>query len=160
MKNKYNPNYHNNKFNFLISKMFDERRTIMDFDTFISAGNKIAFLIDHKQEDPWDDISVNLLKNLMNFNNIKLNNNCTLKSFIVRSNIILLNNDEDAKTSCFTTVYELINFNNELMYKETKELKTKDFILNSYTLRSDEEVKKFFDPETHNDFKLEITDRL
>ena len=51
MKNKYNPNYHNNKFNFLISKMFDERRTIMDFDTFISAGNKIAFLIDHKQED-------------------------------------------------------------------------------------------------------------
>ena len=46
------------------------------------------------------------------------------------------------------------------MYKETKELKTKDFILNSYTLRSDEEVKKFFDPETHNDFKLEITDRL
>ena len=96
----------------------------------------------------------------MNFNNIKLNNNCTLKSFIVRSNIILLNNDEDAKTSCFTTVYELINFNNELMYKETKELKTKDFILNSYTLRSDEEVKKFFDPETHNDFKLEITDRL
>ena len=63
-KETYNVNYHNNKFNFLISKLFDERRTIMDFDTFISAGSKLAFLIDHKQEDPWDEISINLLKNL------------------------------------------------------------------------------------------------
>ena len=96
----------------------------------------------------------------MNFNNIKLNNNCTLKSFIVRSNIILLNNDEDAKTSCFTTVYELIDFNKELMYKETKDLKGVDFIKHSYVLRSDDEVKEFFDPETHEKFKLKISNRL
>ena len=160
MKNKYNPNYHNNKFNFLISKMFDEKRTIMDFDCFISAGDKIAFLVDHKQEDPWDDISVNLLKNLMNFNNIKLNNNCTLKTFIVRSNIFLFNKDEEAKTSCFTTVYELIDYDNNLMYKKTQDLKTKDFVKNSYTLRTDEEVKMFFNPESHNKFKLKIIDRL
>ena len=160
MKTQYDSNYHNNKFNFLISKMFDERRTIMDFDTFISAGNKIAFLIDHKQEDPWDNISINTLKNLMNFNNIKLNNNCTLKCFVVRSNIILYNDDADAKTACYTTVYELIDYNNKLMYKDTEDLEGVDFIKHSYVLRSDDEVKEFFDPEKHEKFKLEISNRL
>ena len=159
-KETYNVNYHNNKFNFLISKLFDEKRTIMDFDTFISAGSKLAFLIDHKQEDPWDEISINLLKNLMNFNNLKLNNNCILKSFIVRSNIFLFNKDTEAKTSCFTTIYELIEFNKDLMYKKTNELNAKEFIKNSYTLRSDEELKNFFNPETHEKFKLDIINRL
>jgi hypothetical protein len=160
MKTQYDSNYHNNKFNFLISKLYDEKRTIMDFDTFISEGNKIAFLIDHKLEDPWDTISINTLKNLMNFNNIKLKNNCTLKCFIVRSNILLYNNDNDAKTSCYTTVYELIDYNNELMYKKSKELKGVDFIKHSYILRSDNELKEFFDAQTHEDFKLKILNRL
>lgn len=160
MKSKYNSNYHNNKFNFLISKLYDEKRTIMDFDTFISKGNKLAFLIDHKQEDPWDEISINTLKNLMNFNNIKLNNNCTLKCFIVRSNITLYNEDTDAKTSCYTTVYELINYNNDLMYKKTEDLKGVDFIKNSYVLRNDNELIKFFDVTTHESYKLEILNRL
>ena len=68
MKSQYDSNYHNNKFNFLISKLYDEKRTIMDFDTFISKGSKLAFLIDHKQEDPWDEISINTLKNLITSN--------------------------------------------------------------------------------------------
>jgi hypothetical protein len=40
------------------------------------------------------------------------------------------------------------------------ELNPKEFIKNSYTLRSDEELKNFFNPETHEKFKLDIINRL
>ena len=46
------------------------------------------------------------------------------------------------------------------MYKKTNELNPKEFIKNSYTLRSDEELKNFFNPETHEKFKLDIINRL
>ena len=46
------------------------------------------------------------------------------------------------------------------MYKKTEDLKGINFIKNSYVLRSDNELIKFFDVATHESFKLEILNRL
>jgi hypothetical protein len=146
----YKKEYYNNEFNYLISQKCDGKRSIMDIDCFISKiGQKNSFIIDHKKHN--DNISVNTLIQLSKFVDVQLNDRTKLKSFIIRSDI----NTEDKKTNTYSVVYELNNFKNVINKKIKKE-----YIKDYYTIRNDEDLKNFFQPETHEQTKLKLKEKL
>jgi hypothetical protein len=49
-RKKFNPSYHNNEFNYLISELTDTSRSIMDIDCVLSKYYFNTFMIDHKKE--------------------------------------------------------------------------------------------------------------
>jgi hypothetical protein len=48
-RKKFNPNYHNNEFNYLISELTDVKRSIIDIDCMITKYKYNTFMIDHKK---------------------------------------------------------------------------------------------------------------
>ena len=52
-------------------------------------------------------------------------------------------------------MYELNNFKNVINKKIKKE-----YIKNYYTIRNDEDLKNFFQPETHEQTKLKLKEKL
>ena len=147
---EYKKDYYNNEFNYLISKMCDNKRSIMDIDCFISKiGCLNSFMIDHKKHN--DNISVNTLIQLSKFVDVKLNDNTKMKCFILRSDI----NTDDNKTETYSVVYELKNFKDVV----NKKLK-KDYIRDYYTIRNDQDLRDLFQPETHNKTKLKLKETL
>ena len=146
---KYNEKYHNNKLNFLLSHKSDGFRTIMDIDTLITKFNsKYAFIIDHKNKN--DKCSINLYKQLSNLSNVTLNDNTTIKCFIVKSEIEIKNNEFSAETINEITYIQEIKYN-----KFGKE--PKDFIKNEYNITNDNILINFFKPELHEETLLKIS---
>ena len=145
----YKEDYHNNIFNFMISKNSDNLRTIMDIDCFICKYNcPYYFIIDHKKMN--DNCSLNLYRTLSNLVNVKLNNKAIIKCFIVRSDIELINNNEIARTKNAITYIEEIKEN---IYSKEKI----DYIKEQYTITNDNILCDFFKPEKHDETKLKIS---
>ena len=61
-RKKFNPNYHNNEFNYLISELTDVKRSIIDIDCMITKYKYNTFMIDHKKNE--DTTSLNTLMHL------------------------------------------------------------------------------------------------
>jgi hypothetical protein len=142
-RKKFNPNYHNNEFNYLISELTDVKRSIIDIDCVISKYNYNTFMIDHKKNG--DETSLNTLINLANYAGVSLNNKSKIQSFIVRSNV----NTETCETKDgLTMIYEIKNLN-EVVNKKNKT----DFIKGVYKTTNDSDLKRFFQQETHEEVK-------
>jgi hypothetical protein len=140
---KYNKDYYNNEFNFLISELTDRNRSIMDIDCLISKlGSDKSFLIDHKKHN--DKVSLNTLRELSKFVGIKKLDNSVISCFIVRSDI----DTENIITKTYSVVYELKAFNKVVNKKDPQQ-----YIDNVYTITCDRDLKMFFQPETHNQVK-------
>jgi hypothetical protein len=149
-KTEYKKDYYNNEFNYLISKVCDKKRSIMDIDCFISKiGYKKSFIVDHKKKS--DNVSMNTLRQLSKFVNVKLQDNSIMKCFILRSDIDTAN----VKTNSYSVVYELNDWNS---VKDKKQ--KKDYIKNYYTIIDDNNLKDFFQPETHEKTKLKLQEQL
>lgn len=149
-KTKYKKDYYNNEFNFLISELSDNKRSIMDIDCFISKiGSKNSFIIDHKKKN--DVLSINTLRQLSKFVDVKLQDNTIIKCFILRSDI----DTDKIRTNTYSIVYELEN------WKSIKDKKQKkDYIKNYYTIIDDNNLRDFFQPETHEKTKLKLQEQL
>ena len=146
----FNKNYYNNEFNYLISELTDRNRSIMDIDCFISKiGSKYGFIIDHKKHT--DKVSINTLRELSKFVDVKLNDNTYLCSFIIRSDI----NTNEAKTDTYSIIYELKNWS----FVKDKKMKI-DYVKHTYTIRNDQDLKLFFQPETHTKTKERLRNEL
>ena len=142
-RKKFNSNYHNNEFNYLISELTDVKRSIMDIDCMITKFNYNTFMIDHKKNE--DTTSLNTLMQLSNYVDVTLNDKTKVQCFIVRSNI----NTEICETANgITMIYEIKNINNVL----DKKNKT-DYIKGVFKTKNDNELKLFFQQETHNEIK-------
>jgi hypothetical protein len=145
-RKKFNPNYHNNEFNYLISELTDIKRSIMDIDCLIAKYNYNTFMIDHKKNG--DETSLNTLLNLSNYANVELNNKSKVQCFIVRSNV----NTETCKTEDgITMIYEIKNIN-EVTDKKNKT----DFIKGVFKTTNDNDLKLFFQPETHPEVREKL----
>lgn len=145
-RKKYNPNYHNNEFNYLISELTDVKRSIMDIDCMITKYKYNTFMIDHKKNE--DTTSLNTLMQLANYVDVVLNDKTKVQCFIVRSNV----NTESCETvNGITMIYEIKNINNVI----DKKNKT-DFIKGIFKTTNDEQLKLFFQQETHNEIKEEL----
>jgi hypothetical protein len=145
-RKKFNPNYHNNEFNYLISELTDIKRSIMDIDCLIAKYNYNTFMIDHKKNG--DETSLNTLLNLSNYANVELNNKSKVQCFIVRSNV----NIETCKTEDgITMIYEIKNIN-EVTDKKNKT----DFIKGVFKTTNDNDLKLFFQPETHTEVREKL----
>lgn len=145
---KFNKDYHNNPFNFLISKKSDKRRSIMDLDCFISKSNcENSFIIDHKKLN--DKVSLNTLRQLSKLVDVKLNDNTTTKCFILKSDIDV----ESTKTNNYSMIYEVKSLNE---IKDEWKAKKEDFIRDSYTIVNDEILVDFFKPEKHKETKIKL----
>jgi len=149
---KYNEKYHNNKFNFLISKKSDMYRSIIDIDGLITKRDKnikYCLMYDHKNNN--DNPSINTLKELSSLVGVTRGDGLIIKCFIVRSEINILNDNQEVKTDCeVTTVYEIKKWDKHFN-KSNKLLKHADFIEKSFDIRSDSLLIKFFQPETHEE---------
>jgi len=147
---KFNKNYHNNEFNYLISKLSDRKRSIMDIDCFISKINCAnSFMIDHKKNN--DTISPNTLRQLSKFVDVKLQDKSKIKCFILRSDI----DTDKNKTVTYSIVYEIENFNKVKNKKEKS-----DYIKSKFIIRNDNDLRDFFKPETHEKTKLKLQNQL
>jgi hypothetical protein len=105
-RNKFNPSYHNNEFNYLISELTDIKRSIIDIDCVIAKYTYNTFMIDHKKNG--DETSLNTLLNLSNYADVQLNNKSKIQCFIVRSTV----NTETCETiDGITMIYEIKNIN-------------------------------------------------
>ena len=145
-RKKYNSNYHNNEFNYLISELTDVKRSIMDIDCMITKYKYNTFMIDHKKNE--DTTSLNTLMQLANYVDVVLNDKTKVQCFIVRSNV----NTESCETvNGITMIYEIKNINNVI----DKKNKT-DFIKGIFKTTNDEQLKLFFQQETHNEIKEEL----
>ena len=145
-RKKYNSNYHNNEFNYLISELTDIKRSIMDIDCMITKYKYNTFMIDHKKNE--DSTSLNTLMQLSNYVGVTLNDKTKVQCFIVRSNV----NTETCETlNGVTMIYEIKNINDVL----DKKNKT-DFIKGIFKAKNDAELKLFFQQETHNDIKEKL----
>ena len=146
IRKKFNPSYHNNEFNYLISELTDIKRSIIDIDCLIAKYNFNTFMIDHKKNG--DETSLNTLLNLSNYANVELNNKSKIQCFIVRSNV----NTETCETlDGITMIYEIKNIN------EVKDKKNKtEFIKGIFKTNNDNDLKLFFQPETHNEVREKL----
>ncbi len=145
-RNKFNPNYHNNEFNYLISELTDVKRSIIDIDCVITKYTFNTFMIDHKKNG--DETSLNTLLNLSNYANVELNNKSKIQCFIVRSTV----NTETCETlDGITMIYEIKNIN-EVVDKKNKT----DFIKGIFKTTNDNDLKLFFQPETHKEIKEKL----
>jgi hypothetical protein len=145
-RKQFNPKYHNNEFNYLISELTDIKRSIIDIDCVISKFNYNTFMIDHKKNQ--DETSLNTLINLSNYVDVELNNKSKIQCFIVRSNV----NTEVCETQDGTTmIYEIKNINNVV----DKNNKT-DFIKGIYKTTNDNQLRLFFQQETHEATKEKL----
>jgi hypothetical protein len=143
VRKKFNPSYHNNEFNYLISELTDVKRSIMDIDCMITKYKHNTFMIDHKKNE--DKTSLNTLMQLSNFVDVVLNDKTKVQCFIVRSNV---NIETCESLNGVTMIYEIKNINNVV----DKKNKT-DFIKGVFKTNNDEELKLFFQQETHNEIK-------
>lgn len=142
-RKKYNSNYHNNEFNYLISELTDIKRSIIDIDCVITKYKFNTFMIDHKKNE--DKTSINTLMQLSNFVGITLNDKTKIQCFVVRSNV----NTETCETvNGITMIYEIKNINDV----KDKNNKT-DFIKGVFKSTNDDELRLFFQQETHNEIK-------
>ena len=140
---KYNKNYYNNEFNYLISQITDRNRSIMDVDCLISKyGCNNSFMIDHKKHN--DKVSINTLRELSKFVGLKKLDESVISCFIVRSDI----NTEDVITETYSVIYEIKAYN-----KVIDKNKPQDYVESVYTLTCDRDLKLFFQPETHKQIK-------
>ena len=142
-RKKFNPNYHNNEFNYLISELTDVKRSIIDIDCMITKYKYNTFMIDHKKNE--DTTSLNTLMHLSNYVDVTLNDKTKVQCFIVRSNV----NTETCETlNGITMIYEIKNIN-QVVDKKNKT----DFIKGIFKTTNDEQLKLFFQQETHNEVK-------
>tara|TARA_R110002072_G_scaffold292250_1_gene460785 strand:- start:42 stop:503 length:462 start_codon:yes stop_codon:yes gene_type:complete len=136
-KFNYDTNYQNNCFNAKLSQLLDKKRTIMDIDCFLyKLGCQTKIMYDHKKTK--DKTSLAALKGYAFL--VSENFHC----FIVRNELDdtgnIINND--------TVIYEI------KALKDVKDLKNKsDFLKNTYILTNEDDIKLFFQVETHNNFK-------
>ena len=145
-RKKFNSNYHNNEFNYLISELTDIKRSIMDIDCVITKYKFNTFMIDHKKNE--DTTSLNTLMKLSNYVGVTLNDNTKIQCFIVRSNV----NTETCETVNGTTmIYEIKNIN-EVVDKNNKT----DFIKGIFKTTNDNDLKLFFQQETHESVKEKL----
>lgn len=145
----YKEDYHNNVFNFMISKNSDNLRTIMDLDCFITKFNcPYYFIVDHKKMN--DNCSLNLYRTLSNLANVQLNDKARIKCFIVRSDIELINDNRIARTKNAITYIQEIN--NNIFSKDKK-----DYIKEQYTITNDDILCDFFKPEKHDETLIKIS---
>ena len=136
-KFNYNEKYQNNCFNAKLSQVLDKKRTIMDIDCFLfKLGCETKIMYDHKKGK--DTTSLPALRGYSSL--VSENFHC----FIVRNDI-----DEKGNVIDSTTFIYEINAAKHVNNRKEK----KDYIKNIYTLTSDDEIKQFFQVETHNDFK-------
>lgn len=145
-RNKFNPSYHNNEFNYLISELTDVKRSIIDIDCVMTKFKFNTFMIDHKKNE--DSTSLNTLTHLSNYVGVTLNDKTQVQCFIVRSNV----NTEVCETvNGITMIYEIKNIN------DVKDKKNKtDFIKGIFKTTNDEQLKLFFQQETHNEIKEKL----
>ena len=142
-RKKFNSNYHNNEFNYLISELTDVKRSIMDIDCMITKFNYNTFMIDHKKNE--DTTSLNTLMQLSNYVDVTLNDKTKVQCFIVRSNV---NTDICETANGITMIYEIKNIN-DVVDKKNKT----DYIKGIFKTKNDNELKLFFQQETHNEIK-------
>lgn len=142
-RKKFNSNYHNNEFNYLISELTDVKRSIMDIDCMITKFNYNTFMIDHKKNE--DTTSLNTLMQLSNYVDVILNDKTKVQCFIVRSNV---NTDICETANGITMIYEIKNIN-DVVDKKNKT----DYIKGVFKTKNDNELKLFFQQETHNEIK-------
>ena len=142
-RKKFNSNYHNNEFNYLISELTDVKRSIMDIDCMITKFNYNTFMIDHKKNE--DTTSLNTLIQLSNYVGVTLNDKTKVQCFIVRSNV---NTDICETANGITMIYEIKNIN-DVVDKKNKT----DYIKGIFKTKNDNELKLFFQQETHNEIK-------
>lgn len=145
-RKKFNSKYHNNEFNYLISELTDVRRSIMDIDCVLSKYKFNTFMIDHKKNE--DTTSLNTLMQLSNYVGVTLNDKTKIQCFVIRSNV----NTEVCETvDGITMIYEIKNIN------DVKDKKNKtDFIKGIFKTTNDNELKLFFQQETHEEIKEKL----
>jgi hypothetical protein len=145
-RKKFNPSYHNNEFNYLISELTDVKRSIIDIDCMITKYKYNTFIIDHKKNE--DTTSLNTLMHLSNYVGVTLNDKTQVQCFIVRSNV----NTETCETvNGITMIYEIKNIN------DVKDKKNRtDFIKGIYKTTNDSQLKLFFQQETHEATKEKL----
>jgi hypothetical protein len=145
-RNKFNPSYHNNEFNYLISELTDTSRSIMDIDCVLSKYYHNTFMIDHKKNE--DTTSLNTLMQLSNYVGVTLNDKTKIQCFVIRSNV----NTETCETvNGITMIYEIKNIN------DVKDKKNKtDFIKGIYKTTNDNQLRLFFQQETHEEIKEKL----
>ena len=145
-RKKFNPSYHNNEFNYLISELTDVKRSIIDIDCMITKYKYNTFIIDHKKNE--DTTSLNTLMHLSNYVGVTLNDKTQVQCFIVRSNV----NTETCETvNGITMIYEIKNIN------DVKDKKNRtDFIREIYKTTNDSQLRLFFQQETHEATKEKL----
>ena len=145
-RKKFNNNYHNNEFNYLISELTDTSRSIMDIDCVLSKYYFNTFMIDHKKNE--DTTSLNTLMQLSNYVDVTLNDKTKIQCFVIRSNV----NTETCETvNGITMIYEIKNIN------DVKDKKNKtDFIKGIYKTTNDNQLRLFFQQETHEATKEKL----
>lgn len=145
-RKKFNSKYHNNEFNYLISELTDVSRSIMDIDCVLSKYKFNTFMIDHKKNE--DTTSLNTLMQLSNYVGVTLNDKTKIQCFVIRSNV----NTEVCETvDGITMIYEIKNIN------DVKDKKNKtDFIKGIFKTTNDNELKLFFQQETHEEIKEKL----
>jgi len=145
-RKKFNPSYHNNEFNYLISELTDVKRSIIDIDCMITKYKYNTFIIDHKKNE--DTTSLNTLMHLSNYVGVTLNDKTQVQCFIVRSNV----NTETCETvNGITMIYEIKNIN------DVKDKKNRtDFIKEIYKTTNDSQLRLFFQQETHEATKEKL----
>ena len=145
-RNKFNSSYHNNEFNYLISELTDTSRSIMDIDCVLSKYYHNTFMIDHKKNE--DTTSLNTLMQLSNYVGVTLNDKTKIQCFVIRSNV----NTETCETvNGITMIYEIKNIN------DVKDKKNKtDFIKGIYKTTNDNQLRLFFQQETHEEIKEKL----
>lgn len=135
-------NYYNNKINELVSKNTDRLRTIMDIDGIISKyGYDLILMYDYKSLN--DVTSINTLRMLSNFSNVKLNDNRIVKTFIV----------SEKKDRHIVTEIKYLQFFSNIK---------SDYIEKSYTIHKGQEstLVDFFSPEKHNEIKQMLNKQI
>lgn len=145
-RKKFDPKYHNNPFNYLISEHTDLKRSIIDIDCVLTKYNHDSFLIDHKKEG--DLTSINTIRTLSNYVGVRLNDKTKIKCFIVRSNI---DTDRCETVDGVTMIYEIKNYNDVVDKKNKAE-----FVKAIYKTTNDTELKMFFQQETHEEIKNQL----
>lgn len=145
-RRKFDKTYHNNEFNYLISQHLDLKRSVMDIDCVLTRFNCDSFLIDHKKSG--DMTSINTIRTLSNYVGVQLNDKTRIKCFIVRSDI---DTDKCETIDGVTLIYEIKSYN-EVKDKKNK----KEFVKAIYRTTNDNELKLFFQQETHEQIKHKL----